>query len=148
MNTELFKKRLEWAEGRRKFAYEDSVGKLSIGVGRNLDDKGLSDDEIDFLLGNDIDEALVGCRTLSYWDSLTDTRQCVVCDLVFNLGLAKWKEFPKANRALAEGNWQAARAELLDSKYARQVGRRAAANAFAFREDRFPTTEELWQLMR
>ena len=160
MNLETLKTRLEWAEGREHKPYKCSSGKWSIGLGRNLEDIGLSLDEIllilrdgvsdeiiDCLAENDIERTLVDCRSFPYWERLTDTRRVVVADCIYNMGLSVWKKFVKTNAALSRGDWQKASAELLDSTYARQVGRRAVANAFALRHDRFPTNEELWMLM-
>lgn len=121
--TEL-RAHLEWAEGRRAKPYRDTVGKLTIGVGRCLDDVGLRDDEIDFLLGRDIESVLSTCSTLPYWTALDDVRRLVVCDLVFNLGLAGWRKFAKANAAITRGDYAAAADELQASKWYAQVGRR------------------------
>ena len=75
-------------EGNRKFPYVDTVGKVTIGVGRNLTDVGLSGNEIDILLKNDIDRAVADLdRELSWWRKLNEARQRVMIDLCFNLGI-------------------------------------------------------------
>jgi len=125
MDKDAFKAHLEWAEGRRNFPYQDSVGKTSIGVGRNLDDKGLSDDEIGILLENDINDAVRSASSMSYWDSLTPNRQLVVADMVFNMGLRRFKGFIKTNAALERGDWDEAAREMVDSRWFRQTGRRS-----------------------
>lgn len=112
-------------EGFRQFPYEDSVGKLTIGVGRNLDDKGLSESEVEILLSNDIADVLAECKTLSYWDHLDSVRKKVVADMVFNLGLPRFRGFIRTNRAISMGDWNTAAREMLDSRWARQVGPRA-----------------------
>ncbi len=156
VNITLFRKRLEWAESREPKPYPDSVGKLTIGVGRNLDDVGLSEDEIDYLLQNDINRTLRDARSLVYWDQLSDVRRVVVADLVFNMGLSTFSRFIGFNRAVRSKNWKRAALELewrnVETKdertpYWKETGRRAIANAFAIERDRFPTQEELWQLM-
>ncbi len=129
MRLDLFAEHLEWAEGRRRKPYIDSVGKLSIGVGRNLDDRGLSDEEIDFLKARDMDDAIKGAETLPYFAALDEIRQVVIADLVFNLGLGRFNGFVKTNAALAAHDYETAADELLDSRYARQTGRRANLNA-------------------
>ena len=120
-----FRDHLEWAEDRRQFPYEDSVGKLSIGVGRNLDDKGLRNDEIDLMLNNDIAEAIKECEKLAYFDGLDPVRQLVVADMVFNMGLPRFTGFVRTNKALLAKNYVKAAAEMVDSKWYRQTGRRA-----------------------
>ena len=125
MNIESFKKHLIWAEGYEKKPYKDSVGKWTIGVGRNLDDRGLSDDEIDYLLSNDIKLALKEAEKLPYFGRLDPVRQLVVCDLVFNMGLPTFKKFVKTNLALDRGDYAEAARELTDSKWYVQTGRRA-----------------------
>lgn len=117
----------EWAEARRAFPYEDSVGKVTIGVGRNLDDRGLSDEEIDLLLSNDQLLAYKEASTLDFFQSLDKTRQMVVVDMVFNMGLPRFSGFVKTIAALRQGNYQQAAAEMQDSKWFRQTGRRARA---------------------
>jgi len=146
MDLQAFRNHLEWAEGREKRLYTDSVGKLSIGVGRNLEDVGLSDDEIDYLLENDMRRAVRDASSLSYWDSLSDVRKLVVADLCFNLGMSRFKGFVKANAALARGDWEAAADEMVDSKWYTQVGRRAKKLIFAMRHDRLPKEDEQWML--
>lgn len=125
VNKKLFAEHLEWAEARRPYPYEDSVGKLSIGVGRNLDDKGLREDEIDLLLKNDIKEALEECTKLDYFKGLDSVRQLVVADMVFNMGLPRFLGFVRTNEALRNQDYVKASTEMVDSKWYRQTGRRA-----------------------
>lgn len=112
VDVQLFAQHLEWAEDRRRKPYRDSVGKLTIGIGRNLDDRGLRDVEIDFMRDNDIVEVLGECAALPYWWMLDDVRQLVVADLVFNLGMTKWLGFDQANKALLRGDYARAADEL------------------------------------
>ena len=118
----------KWAEGVRNFPYEDTVGKLTIGVGRNLDDRGLSDDEVNYLLANDIDLALAGANTFPWFQSLDEVRQMVVADMIFNLGLTRFRGFIKTIAAIAAGDYEAAADEMEDSRWYRQTGRRAIKN--------------------
>jgi len=125
MDLEDFKSHLRWAEGVRRFPYTDTTGHVSIGVGRNLTDNGLSDDEIEYLLENDALAAIRDASTLPYWDSLSDTRKHIVADLVFNMGLSGWKGFRRANAALSRCDYVEAAREMQDSRWFRQTGRRA-----------------------
>jgi lysozyme len=107
-------------EGRRSKPYTDTAGKLTIGVGRNLTDRGLSSAEIDLLLQNDVADALSDCAGLRYFPALDDVRQRVVVNMVFNLGLTKFIEFSRLQKALGLHDYQAAAREMADSKWARE----------------------------
>lgn len=113
-------------EGVRAKPYRDTVGKLSIGVGRNLDDVGLRPDEIDYLLRNDTAQAINDARFLcDDFDALSPNRQRVLVSLCFNIGRSRAAGFRRLWAAIERGDFDAAAAELLDSKWARQVGKRA-----------------------
>tara|TARA_Y100000114_G_scaffold36753_1_gene32285 strand:- start:987 stop:1406 length:420 start_codon:yes stop_codon:yes gene_type:complete len=113
-------------EGVEKTVYNDSEGIPTIGVGRNLRDRGLSDDEIDYLLSNDIDIVVDELdKVMPWWRDLDEVRQRVLCDLVFNLGMPRFSGFKKSISYMKQQMWDQAADELLDSKWARQVGRRA-----------------------
>jgi lysozyme len=112
-------------EGVRKKPYKDTVGKLTIGVGRNLDDVGLSDDEINFLLKNDIEKVLTKLRELPYWNYLTDNRKLVLIDMAFNLGFAGLMGFKQTLKAVELKNYRLAAELMIISKWAKQVGKRA-----------------------
>lgn len=113
-------------EGKRKFPYECTAGKISIGVGRNLDDRGLSDDEIMYLLHNDIEisESELS-RTFEWFGLLNQARQDALISLHFNIGLGNLLKFKNTLKHLSDGDFQAASEEMLESRYADQVGQRA-----------------------
>jgi lysozyme len=113
-------------EGVRRFPYTDTVGKTSIGVGRNLTDVGLSDTEIDFLLQNDIKavEDTLKLR-LPWFPALNEVRQAVLINMTFNIGFNRLDQFPAMLTAIARGTWDLAAQEMLDSIWAKQVGARA-----------------------
>lgn len=125
MDLRAFIKHLKWAEGVRYYPYKDSVGKLTIGVGRNLDDNGLTDEEVEFILQTDIKRVVSNCRSLDYWNTLDPVRQLIIADMVFNLGLPRFSLFRKLNAALALKDYTLAAAEMKDSRWYQQVGRRA-----------------------
>ena len=128
-------------EGKRNKAYTDSVGKLSIGIGRNLDDKGLSDDEIFHLLNNDIADAIEDVRhCFSCYDQLSEARRMVLVSMAFNLGRARLAKFVRFIGAVHLGRYDEAAEEMLDSTWAKQVGQRAITLATMMRDD---TTEWL-----
>lgn len=123
-------------EGVRRKAYDDRTGKtlrrggtlgghLSIGVGRNLSQRGLTRREIAFLLDNDIARATRGAAAYPWFAGLSPPRQAVCISMVFNCGPAGWAGFKKTHAALASARWDEAAMELLQSRYAEQVGDRA-----------------------
>lgn len=126
MNLQRLYSRLELDEGRKKRPYRCTAGKLSIGVGRNLEDRGLRDDEIDLLLKNDVSEAIGECRRLfRNFDQLSEVRQEVLVNMMFNLGYDRLAGFRKMRDAIHAGDWKEAGRQMLDSKWADQVGPRA-----------------------
>jgi len=112
-------------EGYRKFPYSDSVGLLTVGIGRNLEHVGISEEEAEILLANDVEVARQAASTMDYYESLSDERKDAVVNLIFNMGLSRFLGFKKMNAALYIGDYELAAVELLDSKYAVQVGDRA-----------------------
>jgi len=126
MDRQALKNQLRVHEGVRSRPYHDTVGKVTIGVGRNLDDKGLRPREIEFLLDNDVDEVMDEIAVeLPWFESLSQARQLVVADMVFNLGMPRFLEFKATIRAIRSGNYSIAAEQMLQSKWARQIGQRA-----------------------
>ena len=123
-------------EGKRNKPYTDSVGKLTIGIGRNLDDKGLSDDEIFHLLNNDIADAIEDVRhCFSCYDQISEARKMVLVSMAFNLGRTRLAKFVRFIGAVHLGRWEEAAEEMLDSTWAKQVGDRAVTLATMMRDD-------------
>lgn len=138
MNRTRLSKQLEVDEGRRRRLYKDTVGKLTIGVGRNIEDRGLRDDEIDLMLSNDIDEAISIARSVvPIFDKLDDVRQEVVTNMALNLGQTRLSGFKQFIGALMRFDFQRATTEMMDSKWYEQVGDRGKRLAYAMREGRF-----------
>lgn len=109
-------------EGLRLKPYRDTTGHLTIGVGRNLSDVGISEAEAALLLRNDIGAAIAGLEARLPWvASLHPVRQRALVDLTFNVGLEGVLTFRRMLTALQAGRWDDARAELLASKWAAQV---------------------------
>ena len=116
-------------EGVRTHAYQCTADKTTIGVGRNIDENGgigLSTDEINYLLANDVkrvnDELLGAFR---WYKTLGTERKDAMIDMCFNMGLPRLMQFKKALAAMAKGDYVTASAEFLDSRWAAQVGQRA-----------------------
>lgn len=122
-------------EGVRPKPYRDSVGKLTIGVGRNLDDNGLRPDEIELMLDNDIRDAEGDARAIfPAFDSLSDNRRAALVDFCFNLGRARALGFVNMREAIAAGDFERAAESMLDSRWSKQVGVRALNLARQIRE--------------
>ena len=112
-------------EGLRLKPYRCTAGKLTIGVGRNLDDKGISQDEALFLLANDIEGVIKQLDKHSWYTGLDPIRQKVLIDMAFNLGISGLLQFKKMIAAIELGDYGAAAEQMLDSRWARQVKTRA-----------------------
>ena len=113
-------------EGLELFPYEDTLGIVTIGVGRNLEERGISEDEAFYLLGNDIEviwDELVKQHPIV--EDLDDQRQMVLLDMAFNMGVPRLGKFKKMWAAIEEGDMNEASKQALDSRWADQVGRRA-----------------------
>jgi lysozyme len=113
-------------EGLHLKPYRDTAGKLTIGVGRNLDDVGVTRDEALMLLANDI-AALPGAldRALPWWRGLDEPRARSLANMAFNLGASRLLEFRRMLGALRAGDYETAAREAMNSKWAAQVGQRA-----------------------
>ena len=113
-------------EGKKLKPYTDTVGKVTIGVGRNLDDRGISDGECALMLSNDIDIVLRAYRNnFPKWKDFNETRQLVILDMLFNMGINRFLGFKKMIDALNAGDFAKASQEMLDSTWSKQVGSRA-----------------------
>lgn len=132
---------LKLHEGSRTHAYECPMGYLTIGVGRNIDAVGgigLSEDEIDYLLRNDIERCYRELDRFSWFMDLDQVRQEALVNMCFNLGFTRLMKFTKMMAAMAEGKYQLASIEALDSKWAKQVGNRAKDIAYMLEFGEYP----------
>ena len=117
---------LERDEGRRLKPYVDTTGKITIGVGRNLTDVGISDADCDRMLNEDIAAAEAGLdRALPWWRQIGDVRQRALVNMAFNLGLPTLLSFHATLGAMEEGRWAAAAAGMRSSLWHAQIGARA-----------------------
>lgn len=113
-------------EGLQLKPYWDGSNKLTIGVGRNLDDTGITQDEAMMLLRNDIDRVSRQLDvSLPWWRKLSVARQNVLISMAFNLGMQGLLGFSRMLSCLQDGDYSCAAEEMLSSKWASQVGDRA-----------------------
>ncbi len=130
MDKLSLQKQITTHEGLRLHPYKDTVGKLTIGVGRNLDDVGISQDEALYMLVNDLNRAESSLRQhLPWFETLDDMRQRVLIDMTFNLGIRGMLSFTRMLQALRCAQFNDAAQEMLASKWAQQVGERATTLA-------------------
>ncbi len=111
-------------EGLRLKPYKDSVGILTVGVGRNLE-RPISHDLAMFMLDEDIESSYKDVEQFGWFSSLDSVRQDVIINMVFNLGITRFKGFKNTIQAISDGDYLKASQEMLDSKWANQVGHRA-----------------------
>jgi lysozyme len=120
-------------EGVKHHAYRDSLGVLTIGCGRNISNSrrhhglGISDDEIDYMLQNDIERTIKELSREYPWfnDMEEGARRDAIINMHFNLGRARFASFKKAIGHMENASHEDAALEFLNSRWARQVKGRA-----------------------
>ncbi len=114
-------------EGLRLKPYRCTAGKLTIGIGRNLDDRGISQKEAYAMLERDIVECeqMIMGEIPATFTALNEVRQSVLLNMCFNLGIKGLLEFKNTLAFISAGDWERAANGMLASKWAKQVGMRA-----------------------
>ncbi len=148
-------------EGKRSKVYNDTQGHPTIGVGFNLDrndakariealgldyaqvkagTQELSEPNIMSLLSDDMDTAIAGCQAVfPHFADLSDVRQRVLADMIFNLGKAKFAGFTKLIAAVNSADFTQAAAEMKNSAWYRQVGTRGKTLVAMMQTDMDPS---------
>ena len=122
-------------EGRVLKPYRCTAGKLSIGIGRNIEDRGISIKEAEFMLSNDIDDCLseavdiFGIKFITF----SPARQRAIINMIFNLGSHGFRGFIRTIDCIKRDDWGLAADAILRSKWATQVGQRAVRISEQFR---------------
>ena len=126
MNYDILLEQLKDFEGLELKAYQCTAGKTTIGLGRNLDDYGITEEEAYYLAKNNINELEDELdRAIPWWRQLDDARQRALINLSYNVGTTTLLKFKKTLQYLEDGSYEEAVKEVLDSRWAEQVGRRA-----------------------
>ena len=114
-------------EGLRLKPYRCTAGKLTIGIGRNLDDCGISQSEAYIMLINDIMncEKQLQAKIPDIYNGLDEVRKSVLLNMCFNLGISGLLGFKNTLEFIKVGDWERAANNMLVSRWAKQVGRRA-----------------------
>ena len=143
-------------EGFRSQVYQDSLGIDTVGIGRNLEDRGLTKDELDYLDIPNVravyehgityaDAVYLACNDISIVedellshhpcvDELSAQRQMCLIDMAFNMGVPRLLKFKKMWAAIYDGDFATASKEMLDSRWSTQVGKRSMKLALLMRE--------------
>tara|TARA_R110000744_G_scaffold302208_2_gene411232 strand:+ start:214 stop:609 length:396 start_codon:yes stop_codon:yes gene_type:complete len=112
-------------EGYRKHLYEDSEGIMTIGVGYNIEEKGLPDYIIRLLLDDSLKEARAELARIAPDLNLSKAREDVLTNMCFNMGAPRLLTFKKMWAAIRDNDFETAANEMLDSNWHDQVGARA-----------------------
>lgn len=130
---------LELDEGCRLKPYYCTANKLTIGIGRNLEDRGITKAEAHFMLENDIVQTMRELdEQFPEWKELSDIRKMVIVNMAFNLGTFGLLNFKRTIAHLRAQEWDKAAEEMLRSHWADQVGNRAKRLSEAMRTDELP----------
>jgi len=120
------------SEGLRLKPYTDTVGRLSVGYGRNLTDVGISQIEAEMLLDHDLTRAIVDVQAVCpEFNELDPVRQVVLAEMCFNLGAGRLAGFVKMLAAVEAKDYATAAAEMRNSRWFHQVGARGVRLADA-----------------
>ena len=158
-NTSHFLDKLIAHEGMVLTVYQDTLGIDTIGIGRNLKDRGISKEELDhmdipsmaivyehgiteadarYLAMNDmkiVEDEL--CRVHKCVEDLDAVRQLILMDMAFNMGVPRLCKFKRMWNAIQESKFDAAAREMLDSRWAKQVKSRAIKLSVAMEKGEF-----------
>ncbi len=134
----LLEQELTRDEGKKNVMYKDSLGKNTVGIGRLMDGKPVSDAVISLMFSEDITESEAFLnRNIPWWTNLSPIRQRVLLNMAFNLG-GKLLQFKNTLFAIQAEQFDTAAKEMLDSLWAKQVGKRAKRLAYMMQYDKVP----------
>ena len=126
MNFTQMKNEVLRFEGLSLKPYFCPAGKLTIGVGRNLEDNGITQQEAMQMLQNDLERCWQELQdNISFLMQLPQEAREILLHMCYNLGIHKLLGFKRALAHLQQGNFELAAQEMLDSRWAKQVGNRA-----------------------
>jgi lysozyme len=137
MNIDYLKKQLARHEGDRPDLYDDADGKsfktkrtvighLTCGIGRNIEENGISEDEAQLMLANDINKVIKDLNDhIAWWNSLDEARSGVLANLCFNMGISRLLQFQLMLAALQTGDYTKAADEMVNSAWYKETGVRA-----------------------
>lgn len=125
VNLQLLRDQLINEEGIRFTPYTDTRGKVTIGVGHNLTDNGISQSVMYAILQEDINEVISDLdMNIPFWKNMDEVRQRALADVCFNIGIVQFLNFHKMISALVSQNYAIAAYELKTSAWYGEVGAR------------------------
>ena len=118
-------------EGLRTYPYKCSEDKLTIGIGRNLEANGITEEEAMYLLNNDLDRVVKNLDKVWHaWKVMPERARLVCIDMAFQMGITGFMNFRRTRALMEMGAWIEASEELMRSKYGQvQTPNRAAYNS-------------------
>ncbi len=125
MNYEATIRQIKRHEGLKLKPYKCTAGKLTIGYGRNLEDRGIDKDEAEQMLLRDMCEVEEQLFDKGLLDGLNDARKAVLINMGFQLGITGLLKFKRMLSALVNHEYELAAKEMLDSRWAGQTPNRA-----------------------
>lgn len=131
-SIELIKKH----EGLRLTPYKDTEGILTVGYGHNLE-QNITEMDAWRLLREDLQTVENDLHQFGWYRGLDEVRRAVVQNMVFNLGGPRFAKFKKTIGFIETGQYHQASEEMLDSKWANQVGRRATELSYMMRTGQY-----------
>lgn len=125
IDIDALREEIEIDEGRSGTIYQCTSLKWTVGVGHNIEDNPLPDEVIDLLFEMDVAQSIAECERFEWYNTLDSVRQRVIVNMVFNMGLPTVLKFRMMIAAIRIGDYLEAAAQMMDSKWYRQVGARA-----------------------
>jgi lysozyme len=139
------KKQLTHDEGKRFKAYVCSAGKLTIGIGRNLEDVGISEDTVSQMFDEDLEKCIKHGEKIfpHHWNTFSNLRKAGIINMIFNLGAVGFSQFKMMIEAIKVNDRDGIRKHGSASLWAKQVKGRAqrVLSLIADEIDIYPTTE-------
>jgi lysozyme len=126
------------AEGFRAKPYTCPAGKLTIGYGFNIEDRGIPEEVAEFWLAHELAETKMELWRSGFGTNISPARLHVLYDMAYNMGVPRLRQFKKMFAALSVHDYETASLEMLDSKWARQVGNRAKKLSEIMRKGEWP----------
>jgi lysozyme len=112
-------------EGFRGCVYKCTAGKMTVGYGHNLESNAIPEGIAEKLLNSDIGDCLAACERFDWFYGLSDARQRVIVNMVFNIGANGVERFQKMIAAIEEESYEEAAYQMVNSRWYNQVGARA-----------------------
>lgn len=141
INYAFLLEQLKRHEGLRLKVYKCPAGRLTIGYGRNVEDRGITKKEAEYLLNNDVEDCEKELKiSFTWYNNLDHVRQSVLINMCFNMGIRKLKQFKKMIHYIESKEWDKAADEMKDSNWFNQVGDRAVELITQMRSGVFQNT--------